>query len=645
MSRPRPARRRRGDRMTPPAPSTADVHGIAGLSDRLDEQLAAADAALAEHYPGDRACASRSTRLRPGRPLHRLDRADWGAEALAALDAHGATPERSPKRAGMPVDARPSTVYPLVRRKLETRADRGPAHRLRGRLRPPLRRRGGRGRRRRGRCPAPTRSKPERPRRSTGSASSRSRRPPAGAGCAPSTGSSGSWSSAAACTDGFLLTLPKVTSVDQVRPWSTACDWLEDTHGLADRAARLRDPGRDPAGHPRVRRVARLVAADDPRRRRTMHRPSLRHLRLLRVDRRRRGSTRAWSTRSPTTPRRSCRSRRPAPGCSLSDGSTNVLPAGDAAAVAPRLDACTRGSSAGRSNAATTRAGTCTRPSCPPGTRPPTRSTATGSPARSARLRAYLGCSRTRSSSTNRPPPSRSPGSSCAGSTAAPSSEAELAAGIGVDRSRLAQLARRRARLSPDPSASRGALAEPRQTNGGLPCPAPPRPRPRSIRSTRPCRSRRCSSTGSARPQHVCGRRRRAAHRRHRAQAQPARPDLPRLGRPVHVRVWPPSCRPSGSGRSAPGSPSSRARRSPPSRPCWRSAPGRWRHGRPAGHPRRADARRGHRLPHRPGLHPAAPLLPRGRDRDGHHRHRDLAATRGHPVGRWRHARRDADLR
>ena len=33
-------------------------------------------------------------------------------------------------------------------------------------------------------------------------------------------------------TDGFLLTLPKVTSVDQVQAMVTACQWLEDAHTL-----------------------------------------------------------------------------------------------------------------------------------------------------------------------------------------------------------------------------------------------------------------------------------------------------------------------------------------------------------------------------------------------------------------------------
>ena len=34
--------------------STATSAGVSRLADTLDEQLAAADAALAEHYPGDR---------------------------------------------------------------------------------------------------------------------------------------------------------------------------------------------------------------------------------------------------------------------------------------------------------------------------------------------------------------------------------------------------------------------------------------------------------------------------------------------------------------------------------------------------------------------------------------------------------------
>ena len=91
----------------------------------------------------------------------------------------------------------------------------------------------------------------------------------------------------------------------------------------------------------------------------------------------------------------------------------------------------------------------------------------------------------------------------------------------------------------------------------------------------------------AARAEHVRRRRRRAADRRHRAQAERP-PTSPTWSRPAcSSPASPPCCRPSASGRSAPDSRSCRAPRSPPCRPCWRSALARRRHGRPAGHLRR----------------------------------------------------------
>ncbi len=128
---------------------------VAHLTSELDTHLAGADDALAAGFPGERA---------DRQPVHTVyvpaDRYDvglvprWGAEALAALDAHGgdaaayaagAGPAGRPRRRGGDPGAGQA----------RRRADRGPADRLRGRLRQPLRRRGGRGGRRRGRRTAP----------------------------------------------------------------------------------------------------------------------------------------------------------------------------------------------------------------------------------------------------------------------------------------------------------------------------------------------------------------------------------------------------------------------------------------------------------------------------------------------------------
>src|SRR3954451_17961732 len=100
--------------------STATSAGVSRLADTLDEELAAAAAALAEHYPGDRGVRQ---------PVHTVyvpaDRytattvTDWGRAALQALDAHGGTAEPLAGAAGMPVALTP-VVFPLARRKLES---------------------------------------------------------------------------------------------------------------------------------------------------------------------------------------------------------------------------------------------------------------------------------------------------------------------------------------------------------------------------------------------------------------------------------------------------------------------------------------------------------------------------------------------
>ena len=67
-------------------------------------------------------------------------------------------------------------------------------------------------------------------RRTTGSGSSLSRRRAAGAGCARSTSSSAS--SPGALTDGFVITLPKVTSVEQVEAMLLVLSTIEQAHDL-----------------------------------------------------------------------------------------------------------------------------------------------------------------------------------------------------------------------------------------------------------------------------------------------------------------------------------------------------------------------------------------------------------------------------
>ena len=88
--------------------------------------------------------------------------------------------------------------------------------------------------------------------------------------------------------DGFVVTLPKVTSVDQVQAMVFVCERTRTRARLAGGQPALRDPGGNPAGDPRPGRPG-PDRADAARRGRAMHRTALRDLRLLGVLRHRRG--------------------------------------------------------------------------------------------------------------------------------------------------------------------------------------------------------------------------------------------------------------------------------------------------------------------------------------------------------------------
>ncbi|HEU4998921.1 MAG TPA: aldolase [Lapillicoccus sp.] len=211
--------------------TAATSAGVSSLADTLDEQLAAADAALAEHYPGDRGVRQ---------PVHTVyipaDRytattvPDWGRQALEMLDANGGSPERFADAAGMRLDLA-SAVYPLVRRKLGTE----PIEDLR------IDFEDGFG----------NRSDAEEDAAAVAAAQALAQSVRDG-NAAPFHGIRfksfeaptrrrglrtldlflGELVRAGGLTDGFLLTLPKVTSVDQVQAMVTACAWLEDAHTL-----------------------------------------------------------------------------------------------------------------------------------------------------------------------------------------------------------------------------------------------------------------------------------------------------------------------------------------------------------------------------------------------------------------------------
>ena len=296
------------DFLTLPAYETVDWRA----SDRLTEEvLSTLDARLADRptrrsltaYPGGRRrAAAGAHRYVPATPSSPARPPAWGARPPCSTLAARRGPPLGVDRPGWsrrchrgPRQARREPIEDL-RIDLED----GTA---------PPRRRGGRRRRRRGTrspgCCARRRA------RLPGSASRASSRPPGVAGCAPWTSFSPLLRRPAA--RGLVVTLPKVTSVDQVTAMRRCCDALEQATA-ACRAAALRDPGGDPAGRPRARR-RRHGRGDGARRRaagasacttaptttappagsprRTKHGPSRRRL----------------------TPRPSCRWRRPARAC------------------------------------------------------------------------------------------------------------------------------------------------------------------------------------------------------------------------------------------------------------------------------------------------------------------------------------------
>ena len=216
----RGGRARAGPAPRPPRPARPPTRGrrVSALADELDARLAHADAAPGEGLPGRaRRRASRCTRSTcppTATPPTRSQR--WRLEATAVLDRHAPTAAGAPggvrhrRRAGRG-GARPGA------RQARARAGRGPADRLRGRLRRPRRRRGGPGGGHGGDGAAPYASTAgqaapfggirfksfEAPTRRRGRAHAGAvrRRRSRDGGRLP---------------DGFVVTLPKVTSVDQV---------------------------------------------------------------------------------------------------------------------------------------------------------------------------------------------------------------------------------------------------------------------------------------------------------------------------------------------------------------------------------------------------------------------------------------------
>ena len=181
-------------------------------------------------------------------------------------------------------------------RQAAPRADRRPARRLRGRLR--------RARRRAARTPMPgprpRRCATGRCHRSSASGARAWSAPPAAGRCVRWTCFSTRW---APPPDGFVVTLPKVSAVEQVEAMTVLCEALEAAHGCRPGGCGSRCRWR------RRRRCSRpdgtaTVARTDPGRGRSAE-PGCTSARTTTAPRA--GSPpgiRAWNTRPRITPRR-----------------------------------------------------------------------------------------------------------------------------------------------------------------------------------------------------------------------------------------------------------------------------------------------------------------------------------------------------
>ncbi len=278
-----------------------DTHGqVAGvdlerLSAELDERLSDADEALERHYPGER--SGRQPVHTVYVPADAFDRDIFDSYGRTGADVRGRARRglpQAPRRRRGPV--RPGAVQ------AGERADRGPADRLRGRVRRPVRRRGGRhGREGRHGCSATPSTKGEAS-PFHGIRFKSFERPTRERGLRTLALFLATLAVDGRLPEGFVVTLPKVTSVDQVEAMVLAAKRLESSLGAGQAVAPVRAPDRDPAVHPRPRRH-RPGRPDDPRRPRPVHRSPLRHLRLLRRPAGSPRRSRVSSTRSPTTPR------------------------------------------------------------------------------------------------------------------------------------------------------------------------------------------------------------------------------------------------------------------------------------------------------------------------------------------------------
>jgi citrate lyase beta subunit len=207
------------------------VGGVEELSARLDARLAVADADLSRRYPGDRGVRQPvHTAYVPADAFAAGTAQDWGRRALAVLDEHGRTPEEFAAAAGLdPVLV--AEVYPRVRAKLA----REPVEDLRVDFED------GYG------------ARPDDEEDAAAVAAAAALGDAVASGAAPPFHGIrlksleaptrhrglrtldlfvGELAGRGSLGAGLRLTLPKVTSVEQVAAMVTACEWLEEAHGI-----------------------------------------------------------------------------------------------------------------------------------------------------------------------------------------------------------------------------------------------------------------------------------------------------------------------------------------------------------------------------------------------------------------------------
>ncbi len=300
------------------------------LAGRLDRQLAAADAALARQYPGDRGVRQ---------PLHTVYVPassyaaglvpEWRDRALAVLDEHGPDAGSFARAAGLSEQVT-AEVYPRMRAKLE----REPVEDLR------IDFEDGYG----------TRPDDEEDAAAVDAAAALADSL-SGGEAAPFHGIRfksfeaptrrrglqtldlfvGELARRGGLGDGFVVTLPKVTSVEQVSAMVTACEWLESSHEIASRRLRFEVQVETPQavlGADGTALVTRMIHAGAGRVT-GLHYGTYDYSASMGI------AAEYQSMEHPVADHAKAVMQVAAAGTGvlLSDGSTNVLPVGDTAAV------------------------------------------------------------------------------------------------------------------------------------------------------------------------------------------------------------------------------------------------------------------------------------------------------------------------